>query len=176
MGGAAVPDWENTGAMRWDILWALMEIPGISISEEHSVWFEQVLVRACQFRILMIKWLHCIYRLTNLSQLRDQTNEWALATLKQFSLHKIWLQSKSENCDVTEDCDVSGKRTTGNIWVYPGQWSVTVTIFSLNPLAAVNQSKQLLSFLKICLIFIFKYSFWIVSFHRFNVILSRHIW
>lgn len=63
----------------------------------------------------------------------------------------------------------------GNIWVYPGQWSVAITIFSLNPMVAVNQSKQLLSSLKIGLIFIFKYAFWIVSFHRSNVILSHHI-
>lgn len=51
-----------------------------------------------------------------------------------------------------------------------GLWQLS--FFSLNPSAAANQSKQLLSSLKICLIFIFKYASWIVSFHRFNVILS----
>lgn len=45
-GGAAVPDWESRAATRLGVSQAHVEIPGTAISEEHSMWLEQVLVRA----------------------------------------------------------------------------------------------------------------------------------
>ena len=45
-GEAAVHEWESRAATRPGMLQAHVEIPETSISEEHSMWLEQVLVRA----------------------------------------------------------------------------------------------------------------------------------
>lgn len=159
-------------------------VPGSRAAQPYAVWashrhmwesLELPFQEPSKFGTLLIMQLHCIYRLMSPSHPRDQIKE-VLVTLKHFSLHKIWIQSKLEDCDVTGGCDVSRQRITmGTIWVYPGQQVVTINHFSFQFHCCSKSIQATPKLLKDLLDFL-KYAFSMVSFNRFNVILSHHIW